>query len=1136
MPIEKLLVANRGEIAIRIMRAARELGIPSVAVHSPDDANSLHVRRADEAQALPGAGARGYLDIEAVVGAAKASGCDAVHPGYGFLAENPAFARRCSEEGITFVGPSVGSLELFGDKAQARNLAVGHDVPVLPGSADAVGLDEARSFFASLGDGGAMVIKAIAGGGGRGMRVVTDAAGIEEAYTRAQSEAGAAFGNDAVFVERLIARARHIEVQVVGDGRGGVAHLGERECSLQRRHQKVVELAPSPWLSDATRDRITAAAVRMAAAVNYQSLGTFEFLVDEANEADFAFIEANPRLQVEHTVTEEVTGVDLVKAQLRIAGGASLADVGLEQDAVPAARGHAIQCRVNMERMEPDGDVRPSGGMLTTFEPPSGPGVRVDSYGYPGYTTNPNFDSLLAKVITYSASGDFGDAVGRARRALAEFQVAGVETNLGFLDRALEHGDFASGGVYTRWVDDNVAELAAAPAPVETASGGNGQAGLAGAQLDTRDPLAGLNYFREGSGTRAGQVAAVATAPGAQPAPEIVGPPNTTAVRSPLQGTILEITVAEGEPVREGQQMFVMDSMKMEHLIKSDVGGILRQLTVAAGDVVYEGHPLAFVEEADVGEAIVEEATEIDLDYIPERLREFRELQAMGADENRAEWVDLRHAKGKMTQRECLAELIDEGSWFEMGELVLPARHEIMSDEFLRRRAPGDGMITGVATVNGDLFAEQRATTLIAMYDETVWAGTQGMMGHLKTDRVIKFAHEQATPLILWAEGAGGRSGDTDFHHVVAAGQAITETYDMLGKLSGSVPTIGITAGRVFAGNASMLGILDCVIATKDSNIGMGGPATIEGGGLGLFLPEEIGPMEDLGPAGSVDIIVEDDHEAIAAAKKYLSYFQGPVDDWECADQRLLRHVIPENRLRTFKVREVIELLADTGSVLELRSEFGVGMVTSLIRIEGHPVGIIANNNEHLGGAVDSPGADKLCRFAQLCDAFNIPILVLCDTTGMMVGPDVERTGLARKCNNVFVTLANVQTPKFCLILRKAYGLAAQAMQTGSARAPLWTLSWPTTEIGGMNLEAAVRLGDRAELAAIEDIEERAARYEELVAEAYRRGKGVNASSVLENDGVIDPADTRRIFVRSLMACENPHPIRRGRRPNIDTW
>ena len=422
--------------------------------------------------------------------------------------------------------------------------------------------------------------------------------------------------------------------------------------------------------------------------------------------------------------------------------------------------------------------------------------MRVDSYGYPGYTTNPNFDSLLAKVIAYSASNEFGDAVGRARGALSEFGVGGVQTNLPFLQQVLAHEDFSNGGVYTRWVDDHVAELSVVPEPVAV-SGGNGTSGLAGAQLDKRDPLAGLNYFREGSGTREGQVA---TAPGAQPAPVIVGPPNTTAVRSPLQGTILEITVAEGDPVREGQQMFVMDSMKMEHLIKSEVGGILRQLTVAVGDVVYEGHPMAFIEEADVGEAIVEEVVEIDLDYIPERLQEFFELQAVGLDENRKEWVDKRHAKGKMTQRECLVEFVDEGTWFEMGELVLPARHMIMSDEELRHRAPADGMITGIATVNGEQFEEQRATTLFAMYDETVWAGTQGMMGHLKTDRVIKIADQQATPLIIWAEGAGGRSGDTDMGHITAAGQAFTETYDMLAKLSGSVPTIGITAGRTFAG------------------------------------------------------------------------------------------------------------------------------------------------------------------------------------------------------------------------------------------------------------------------------------------------------------------------------------------------
>ena len=413
MPVSKLLIANRGEIAIRIIRAARELGVASVAIHSQDDANSLHVRLADEAIALDGVGARAYLDVEAVVAAATEAGCDALHPGYGFLAESAELSRRCDDAGITFVGPTPESLELFGDKARARALAVKLDVPVLPGTETAVDLEEATQFFRSLGDGGAMVLKAIAGGGGRGMRVVTAEDEIAEAFERCQSEAAAAFGNGDLLVERLMPRARHVEVQIIGDGSGDVTHLGERECSLQRRHQKVVEWAPSPSISDETRERLTSAALRLAASDSYRSLGTFEFLVNADDEADLAFIEANPRLQVEHTVTEEVTGVDLVRAQLRIAGGESLASVGLSQADVPSARGFAIQARVNMERMEPSGEVRPSGGMLTTFEPPSGPGVRVDTYGYPGYTTNPNFDSLLAKVIAYSASADFSDVIGR---------------------------------------------------------------------------------------------------------------------------------------------------------------------------------------------------------------------------------------------------------------------------------------------------------------------------------------------------------------------------------------------------------------------------------------------------------------------------------------------------------------------------------------------------------------------------------------------------------------------------------------------------------------------------------------------------------------------------------------------------
>ena len=750
MSLQKLLVANRGEIAIRIMRAAAELEIATVAVHSSDDAASLHVRSAGEAVALEGAGAAAYLDMAQVVAAAKERGCDAVHPGYGFLAENAEFARRCAAEGMTFVGPSVAALELFGDKARARRLATEQDVPVLPGSAGAVSVEEAEAFFRGRGAGGAVVIKAIAGGGGRGMRVVWEVEELGATYARCQSEAGAAFGNADVFVEELIERARHIEIQIVGDGAGGVSQLGERECSVQRRHQKVVEVAPSPALGEGLRERIAEAAVRMAAAIDYGSLGTFEFLVDATREDRFVFIEANPRLQVEHTVTEEVTGVDLVQAQLRIAGGESLAEVGLGQADVPAPVGYAIQSRVNMERMEPDGSVQPSGGLLTSFVPPSGPGVRVDTFGYAGYRTSPHFDSLLGKVIAHSPQAEFGAAVRRSLRALDEFEITGVETNLGFLRNVLGHADFAAGAVTTRWVDDHIAELAR----VEEA-GGNGTdgAGGAGAKLDPRDPLASLEFFRKGEGTRQGGMAE---------RPAIIGPPGTEPVGAPLQGTVIEIAVAEGEEIREGQLLAVMSALKMEHLVNATFGGVLRRVTVEPGDTVYEDHPLFFVERVAVGDAIREQRLETDLDYIRPELQELLERREYLLDANRPEAVERRHSRGRRTVRENIEMLFDAGTFIEYGGLATAKQRRRRSMEELRRKTPADGLVAGIGTVNGDLFDEYRSRTMFISYDDTVLAGTQGGRGHEKTDRMVDLANELSLPLIFHCEGAGGRSGDTD--------------------------------------------------------------------------------------------------------------------------------------------------------------------------------------------------------------------------------------------------------------------------------------------------------------------------------------------------------------------------------------
>ena len=477
MSFHKLLIANRGEIAIRIARAAGDAGLATVAIYSADDAQSMHARTADAAHEIPGRGARAYLDIEAVIAAAKATGCDALHPGYGFLSENSALARRCVEESIVFVGPSPEALDLFGDKAQARALAKQCGVPIIEGTGGPTSLEQARTFFASLGSGAAVMIKAIAGGGGRGMRVVDDAAKLEEAYARCQSEAKAAFGSDGVYVERLIRNARHIEVQIICDHHGAISHLWERECTIQRRNQKLIEVAPSPSLNDALRGRIIDAAKELAAAANYENLGTFEFLVDndakindKASDQAFAFIEANPRLQVEHTVTEAVLGLDLVQSQLAVAAGATLGSLGLAQAYIPKPRGYAMQLRVNMEVMDESGGTRPTGGTLDLFDLPSGPGVRVDTFGYSGYRTSTAFDSLLAKVIVHSPGGNWTDVVHKASRTLREFRVGGVATNIPFLAAIVSHPDFVENRLSTGFIDKHVAALVGeAKATAETA-------------------------------------------------------------------------------------------------------------------------------------------------------------------------------------------------------------------------------------------------------------------------------------------------------------------------------------------------------------------------------------------------------------------------------------------------------------------------------------------------------------------------------------------------------------------------------------------------------------------------------------------------------------------------------------------
>ena len=1136
--MKTLLIANRGEIAVRIMHAAAELGIRTVAVFSEDDAHSLHLRRADASRPLRGVGSAAYLDVEQLLGTARACDCDAVHPGYGFLSESAAFAQRCIDAGITFVGPRSDTLKVLGDKTQARLLAERCDVPVLRGTPGSVTLDQAKEFLASLGSGGAMVIKAVAGGGGRGMRVVRRSEEVDDAYARCRSEALQAFGNGEVYVEQLMLRARHIEVQIVGDDLGNVSHLGERDCSIQRRHQKLVEIAPCPSLPPELRARIAADAVRMAGAVRYQNAGTFEFLVDAAELSStslprseaagglpYAFIEANPRLQVEHPVTEEILGVDLVNIQLQLAAGRSLAELGLSQVDIPPPHGFAIQVRINTEQMAADGSVRPAGGTVVAFEVPSGHGVRTDTCGFVGYQTNPHFDSLLAKLVGHSTSSRFADAVTRTVRALGEFKVEGVHTNISFLQRLLQHPEFAANRIDTQFVEDHVAELAVTD---------DLRRGMSfGAKVDPSDPLAVLDYGKSAPVEGSAAPLKPPSPHAIRRSPDASDPESTVVIEAPMQGTIVSVDVREGDTVRQGQGVLIMNAMKMEHVIHASASGIVRRIVVAEGDTVPEGQPLLLIEALKLAASEAEASAGVDLDRLRADLAEVQQRHAATLDAARPEAVARRRKTGQRTVRENIADLCDPESFVEYGGLQIAAQRQRRSLDDLIERTPADGLVAGIGRVNGNMFDHAKAQCIVLSYDYTVLAGTQGFQNHRKKDRMFELAERLCLPVVFFTEGGGGRPGDTDAPSVAGLD---CMAFHLFGRLSGLVPLVGINSGRCFAGNAALLGCCDVVIATVNSNIGMGGPAMIEGGGLGVFRPDEVGPMSVQVPNGVVDIAVQDDAEAVKVAKQYLSYFQGSVAQWECADQRVLRNAIPENRLRVYEVRDVIEGLADRGSVLELRRHFGLGLVTAFIRIEGRPLGVIANNPKHLSGAIDSPGADKAARFMQLCDAFDIPILFLCDTPGIMVGPEMEKTALVRHACRMFVIGASVSVPCFTIVLRKGYGLGAQAMAAGSFKAPLFTVAWPTGEFGGMGLEGAVKLGFRKEIAAVEDPAERKQLFDRMVARAYEHGKGLNMASFFEIDDVIDPAESRQ-WIMSALKSASPTPQRmHKKRSCVDTW
>jgi acetyl-CoA carboxylase carboxyltransferase component len=609
-------------------------------------------------------------------------------------------------------------------------------------------------------------------------------------------------------------------------------------------------------------------------------------------------------------------------------------------------------------------------------------------------------------------------------------------------------------------------------------------------------------------------------------------------VTAPFAGTVVAVSAEAGTAVHPGSVLVVLEAMKMEHEVLAESSGAVDRMLVGVGEAVSQGQALAVLVDGP-GARSAPGPSPASARGPREDLSAVLDRHRLTGDAARPDAVAARHARGRRTARENLEDLLDPGSLVEYGPLLFAAQEARRPRRELIERTPADGLVGGMGTLAG--------RPVVAMsYDYTVLAGTQGMRNHRKKDRLFELAERRRLPVVLFAEGGGGRPGDVDMPIVAGLD---CRAFELFARLSGLVPLIGIASGYCFAGNAALLGCCDVVIATEDASIGMGGPAMIEGGGLGVVAAREVGPIDVQWSNGVVDLRVADDAAAVAAAKRYLGYFGQPEHpappaepaSQQAADQTLLRDLIPANRKRVYDVRRVVETLFDTDSVLELRRGFAAGMLTALARVEGRPLGVIANDPTHLGGAIDADGADKAARFMGLCDAFELPVVFLADTPGFMVGPEAERTATVRHFSRMFLTGANLSIPVGTVVLRKGYGLGAQAMAGGGFRAPQFVVGWPTSEFGAMGLEGAVRLGLRRELEAIEDAEERRAAYEAAVAAAYERGQGLNMAAYGEIDDVIDPADTRRWISTLFGAQPGAQPSGRRhlhgkRRPQVDSW
>jgi acetyl/propionyl-CoA carboxylase alpha subunit/acetyl-CoA carboxylase carboxyltransferase component len=1105
--MERVLIANRGEIAVRIAHAAAALGIETVAIAPPADATALHTTVATMTVALPAVGdpVAAYLDIDAVIQAGVDAGCDAVHPGYGFLSENAEFARRCAAAGMTFVGPSPEALELFGDKVQARALANKLDIPTVLGSPAAIAAPgDAAAAAESIGY--PVMLKAAAGGGGRGMRAVMEPSELADAFERCQSEASAAFGDGSLFLERLVVDPRHIEVQVMADNTGAAVHFFERDCSVQLRNQKVIEIAPAANLDPDLRAQILADALTLISGASYHNAGTVEFLVEPAT-GDYFFIECNPRIQVEHTITEQVMGTDLVQTQFRVAMGESLASLGLgDQAAVGEPRGWSVQARV----------VATGAGTITGYREPSGPGVRVDGAGYAGWSPPPQFDPLLAKVIVTTNGGTHEAAIDHARRAVNRFHIGGLATNLGQLDAILAHSAVRAG-------DARTTLLANEP-------------GLTAAAAVASPMIAMLE-------SQAGQPASVSTPGPAAPTRSLPVDRGEQAVESPLVGTVIEVNVAVGDDVAVGDTLLVVTAMKMETLVTAPCSGVVMQLAaVGEGDPVTAGDMLAVIAPSADGAVAKTPSGENTwgptLDDVATLEKLAHERLAPGSTDP---GVVRQRNRNKLTCRERIDLLLDDGSFREIGSIAGFASYNefgdidaftpanmvggqgmieqrpsiVCADDFTSRGGHSDGAIGAKSTYLDRLSIELQMPS-IRLLDGSSGGGSVASMVPKQKESGDSSAKESSGAIKAGRPRVSGGGGSFLPGHLGSSMYARQlATVPVVNMLLGSV--VGLGAAKAVLGHFS-------VMVRDTAQLFVAGPPVVSHAMGYDVTKEDLGDWRIHCRNGSVDNLAESEEEAVAMTRQFLSYLPSSVYEaptvlspsaLNAVDRRdeELFTIVPRNRTTTFDIRRAISLLADKDSFFEIGALWGSDQVVGFARFNGYPVGIVASDSRHInGGALTADGCDKLTRHLDLCDLFHVPVLNLVDNPGFAVGIEHEINGTIRKGATWMVAAAQSTVPMFTVLMRRSFGVAGNNYATPRSNATM-RVAWPAADAGGIPPEGGIEAAYKRQLAEADDP---VALRAELNARIESARGPIGPLNRFELEEMIDPRDTRRLICEWL--------------------